>query len=177
MKRKKFLKISSCLFFATALVILLINAYHPILIKWIAGSGRIVGKPLKSEVYINGRLDSDVRLFKMNKYWNDEKADIIIVYAPNSKNNFMSIYLIDILDEDIKLPISTLQKDYDVIDGILFQSETGASVINLNTPEKSFDDFRINMKIESNQISFYIPHSFDIDNVKSDLVRIKLNPS
>src|SRR5690606_30610724 len=76
MKHLKILKIVVVLLILFAVVVGLTSFNHPILLKWLSGSARHIGKPIQANVYTDGRINNDIKVFHIDKYWNsDQKAN------------------------------------------------------------------------------------------------------
>jgi hypothetical protein len=118
------------------LVSVLLIYRHPILLKWMTGSARMIGLPVKGRVYADGELDKKIKVFRSDKYWDGRKADYYILYLLSPYSFKMKhIMGLDVQDKSLGVPTATDKKTFDLVFGILFQSETGTQ----------FSDFRDNV--------------------------------
>ena len=51
------------------MVIGLISRNHPIILKWVTGNARCIGKPVNAIVYTNGQINNNIKVYKINTYW------------------------------------------------------------------------------------------------------------
>jgi hypothetical protein len=47
----------------------LISIHHPIILKWLSGTAKQIGRPVSATVFTNGRGNHDIKVFHVNKYW------------------------------------------------------------------------------------------------------------
>jgi hypothetical protein len=80
MTLRKFIKVlaGSLLLFVIAVGLISIN--HPIILKWLSGTARHIGKPIDAIAYTNGQLNSDIKIFHVDKYWDGTQADYYLVH-------------------------------------------------------------------------------------------------
>lgn len=78
MQRKLF-KISILLILSFFVLIGFTYKKYPILIKWIAGTARIIGKPIKATVYTNGLINSRIKVYHVDTYWQGGSANNYLV--------------------------------------------------------------------------------------------------
>jgi hypothetical protein len=72
----RILKIVVGLFLLLAVAVGLTSINHPILLKWLTGSARHIGKPIHATIYTNGQVNHDIKVFHVDKYWvSNEKAN------------------------------------------------------------------------------------------------------
>lgn len=156
MKRKilKFI-MGGCVVFAVALGI--VFQTHPIILKWMLGTARIIGKPVNAVVYTNGRLNNDVKVFYVDQYWNDMKADNYIVdFSETKAIGYLKFINIDTYKSTVGYPSGSSKNDYDIICGRLFQSEVGGRFTDFRNDVKGFG-FDPGLLINEKQIGFNIP--------------------
>jgi len=169
---RKYLKITVRLLLIFAVVIGLTSINHPIILKWLTGSARIIGKPIHATVYTNGQINRNIEVFHVDKYWEGEKADYYILYttyAPdNSKLKFFSV---NRKDNYVGKPSATNIRDYDVIAGHLFQSEVGGHLTPFQHDMKGYD-FDPNLTFNDRQIKLNIPPT--AKELKCDSIRVEL---
>lgn len=160
------------------ITIWLISRDHPIILKWIIGSARIIGKPVDAIVYTNGQINGNIKVFHTDKYWSsDVKAnnyilDLTPLNLQDSVSSSMLKYVNIHFDPDwIGRPAGSGKDDYDIIAGHLFQSETGGHSSPWQDDMKGFD-FDPQLLFNGQEIKFMMPPSNDL---KIDSIRIVLH--
>ena len=175
MALRKFLKIIFALLIIFAIVVGLISIKHPIILKWMTGSAKIIGKPTQAAVYTNGEINRDIKIYKVNKYWEHgpitaSKANTYLLslkeFDSESKLQFININLDKVW---IGRPIGAAKDDYDYISGYLFQSEVGGHFANFKDDMKGYN-FDPKLVFTNRQIKFNVPPN----KLKFDSVRIEL---
>ncbi len=141
---------------------------YPIIIKWMAGSARVIGKEVDVDSYVNGKLSSDIKAFHINKYWGNEPADYYILNSPKFPNR-LEFLSVNKADKYIGLPSATSKADYDIIFGYLFQSEVGSKFSLIGNSMKGLN-FNPDFEINGNELFFNLP---SIDN-NSDTIKLRL---
>jgi hypothetical protein len=171
MKLRKLLKIVIGLLFAFAVVVGLTSISHPIILKWLAGSARHIGKPIQATVYTNGQVNNRITVFHVDKYWgNNKKADSYLLRLTEYDSSGMLIFLnINLNEKWIGRAVGASKNDYDFIAGHLFQSETGGRFIPFQEDMKGFN-FDPQLRFTGRQIKFNVPPNI----LKFDSVRIQL---
>jgi len=171
MTHRKLLKalIGLLLIFAVALGLTSIS--HPIILKWLSGSARLVGKPTDATVYTDGQVNNHVKVFYVNKYWNGEPADYYILYFPYADNSRLQILSLNRKDNYAGGPSSTNIQDYDIVAGHLFQSEVGAKFTPMQDGMKGYN-FNPQLVFSQRQITLTIPPA--AKELKCDSVRVVL---
>lgn len=111
---------------------------HPILLKWVSGSARQLGRPINSAVYRNGIIDKKLKVFHVNHYWNGEPADYYLLYSADSKNSRLKVISLNKKDNYAGLPAATNILDYDLVGGVLFQSEVASKFTTFQHDLKGF---------------------------------------
>ncbi len=103
--------------------------------------------------------------------------NLLILYLPNlTKSDARNILIIDREDKQIKIPNSN-KRDYEVILGRLFQSDTGLTMFSITDPIKGDPGFMTtdqsegdptHLKIEDSIIEFDLPNwsEYQIKSVK-----------
>ena len=175
MTLRKLLKIVVGLLLLFAVVVGLISINHPIILKWVTGSARIIGKPTNAIVYTNGQLNSDIKVYKVEKYWDDgpktpTKANTYLLsqkkFDNEGKLQFINLNLDQVW---VGRPIGAAKDDYDYIVGYLFQSDVGGHFANFADDMKGYD-FDPHLSFSDRQIKFSVPPN----KLKFDSVRIEL---
>src|ERR1700733_2883194 len=157
---QKLLKISAGLLIIFAVVLGLISINHPIIPKWLVGSARIIGRPIKAAVYTDGQLNKNICVFQVDKYWDNEKANYYLIYFPiaETRNSIREVISLNLKDNYVGKPSGTCKKDYDIIFGLLFQSEFGAHFSKFEDDMKGYG-FDPKLKFSDRHIELNIPPS------------------
>jgi hypothetical protein len=153
---KKFLKFFVISFIVISVIIMF---SIPIIVKYLTGTARIVGKPAQAEIFIDGKEKSDAKLFISNSnFEGTQKRDYLILYLDDVKDyNGIPVLIIDKKHKVLMFPNSG-KEDYDIIFKNLFQSDSGANVmIPVNNkvkglgfePDLIFEDKVIKFKISA----------------------------
>lgn len=148
-----------------------IYAYrHPIILKWMTGSARMIGWPLRTTVYADDTIDRKIRIFHTDRYWDGGKTDCYILYLL-SPYNFKTRHIIslNLQDHYAGVPSATSKYDYDLVLGILFQSETGAKFSDFRDDMKGYN-FDPQMHISDRTILFRVPSK---QKPEGSLIRIE----
>jgi hypothetical protein len=171
MTLRKFLKIVVGLFLLLVVAIGLTSINHPIILKWLTGSARYIGKPIEATVYTNGQINHDIRVFHVDKYWgSSEKANNYLLSLTDYDSlGMLKFFNVNLNEKWIGRPVGTSKKDYDFIAGYLFQSETGGHFTPFEHQEKGFN-FDPQLSFTDEQIKFNVPPG----RLKFDSVRIEL---
>lgn len=172
---RRVLKILIVVLFLLGVAIAIISKDHPIILKWITGSARIVGKPIKAKVYTNGRLNEQVNVFHVKKYWDRTKANYYILnfqYADTKETK--EVISLDILHNTAGIPSASNIRDYDMIGGVLFQSEVGSRFTDFTNSLKGYG-FNPEFRFSNNQIRLNLPPKEK--QFKCDSLRIVLEES
>jgi hypothetical protein len=171
MTLRKLLKIVIGLLFLFAVAVGLTSINHPIILKWLSGSARHIGKPVHATVYTDGKINKDITVFHIDKYWgSNEKANNYLLNLTDYDSFGMLKYFnIDLNEKWIGRPVGTTKTDYDYIVGHLFQSETGGHFTSFQNDMKGFN-FDPQLSFTDRQIKFKVPPSW----LKFDSVRIEL---
>ena len=171
----KFLKINIGLLLLFAVTVGLISIHHPIILKWVTGSARIIGKPTNALVYTNGQPNNDIKVYKVEKYWDDgpstpTKAHTYLLSFKKidheSNVQFININLDQVW---VGIPIGAAKKDYDYILGYLLQSEVGGHFASFTDANKGYN-FDPNLSFSERQIKFNVPPN----KLLFDSVRVEL---
>ena len=120
---RKLLQILVALLLIFVVAVGLISINHPIIIKWLSGTARHIGKPITATVYTNGQINNDIKVFHVDKYWKGGRADYYIIYVPYADKSRLKFFSLNKKDNYAGCPVSTNIRDYDLIAGHLFQFE------------------------------------------------------
>ena len=171
MTLRKFLKFILGLVLILAAGISLTSINHPIILKWLSGSARLIGKPVDATVYTNGKVNHDIKVFHTDKYWGSrEKANSYILNVTEFDSlGKLKFFNVNLNEKWVGSPVGTSRKDYDLIWGSLFQSETGGHFTPFQDNIKGFD-FDPQLSFSKNQIRFNVPpNTLKFDSVRIDL--------
>lgn len=150
----------------------LISIIHPIFLKWLSGSARLIGRPIKALVYTNGKIDRDIRIFHVDHYWNGQKADYFLLQIPYTEKSKLKVISLNRKENYAGRPSSTNKHDYDSIFGFLFQSEVGSQFTPFIDNMKGFA-YDPQISFSDKKIKFNIPPTIR-DLLKCDSIRIEL---
>jgi hypothetical protein len=170
---RKLLKLLTGLTLILALLIGVASINHPIILKWLTGSARLIGKPIKAIIYTNGKANNEIEAYKVETYWNGEKANYYLlhfVYADTKETS--EVISLNLKDNYAGKPSSTNKKDYDIILGLLFQSEVGAKFSKFTDDIKGYG-FDPKLTFTQKQINLNIPTSaikFKCDSIRVDFL-------
>ncbi len=168
---RKFIKGLVGVLLVAVAVVVLIYKTHPIILKWLDGTARIIGKPIQATVCTNGQVNNDIKVFHVDKYWDtNEKADNYIL----SLKEFDSLGMLKFFNSNLKekwigRPVETSINDYDFVFGCLFQSERGGHYTPFQDDMKGFD-FDPQLSFTDRQIKFNVPpNTLQFDSVRIEL--------
>ena len=168
---RKLLQILVALLLIFVVAVGLISINHPIIIKWLSGTARHIGKPITATVYTNGQINNDIKVFHVDKYWKGGRADYYIIYVPYADKSRLKFFSLNKKDNYAGCPVSTNIRDYDLIAGHLFQSEVGAHFTPFSDDMKGFD-FDPHLSFSNKQINLNIPAT--VKELRCDSIRIEL---
>ena len=168
---RKLLKIIFGLLFIFAVAVGLTSLNHPIILKWLSGSARLIGKPVASVVYTNGQVNPDIKIFHVDKYWDGTQADYYLIhFSFADTKDTREIISIDKKDNYVGRPSSTNKNEYDKIFGRLFQGEVGSKFTPFTDDMKGYD-FDPQLSFTDKTIKLKIPPS--AKEFKCDSIRIE----
>jgi len=154
-------------------VFLILFVYrHPIVLKWITGSARVIGWPVRASVYADGEIDKKIKVFHSDKYWDGRKADCYILYilSPYTYKT-KHIASIDIPGKNAGVPAFTDKNSFDLVFGILFQSETGTQFSDFRDAVKGYG-LDPHIDISGKTIRFNLPSK---QKPEPSLIRIEFS--
>src|SRR5262245_12687436 len=77
---QKFLKIIVAMVLIIAISVGLTAINHPIVLTWLSGSARFIGKPINAAVYTDGVINPGIKAYHVDRYWGTtRKANNYIV--------------------------------------------------------------------------------------------------
>jgi hypothetical protein len=171
MPLRKLLKIVIGLLLLFAVVVGLTSISHPIILKWLSGTARHIGKPVAATVYADGQVNSDIQVFHVDKYWNGTQADYYLIHfsAADTKET-REIISVNRKDNYVGRPSSTNKKEYDKILGRLFQGEVGGKFAPFTDDMKGYN-FNPQLSFTDKTIKLKLPQS--ANEFKYDSIRIE----
>ena len=170
MTLSKSLKLSVGLLLFGAAFYILTYKTCPILLKFVFGSARQIGKPIAAIVYTNGQVNKDIKIYHTNKYWDTttNADDYIISLKDFDSLGMLKFFNVDLKGKWIGRPVGTSTSDYDIVFGRLFQSESGGHFTPFQDDMKGFN-FDPHLSITDKEIKFNVPPNL----LKFDSVRIE----
>ena len=169
MTLRKLVRIIVGLFLIVSVIVGLTSINHPIVLKWLTGSARLVGRPTSANVYTNGQVNKAIKVFHVDKYWNGEPADYYILYFPYADNSRLKFLNLNRKDNYAGGPSSTNIRDYDIVAGLLFQSEVGSKFTPFQDDMKGFN-FESQLAFTHREIRLNIPPT--AKDLKCDSLRV-----
>jgi hypothetical protein len=137
--------------------IFVIQSTHPIILKWLTGTARIIGDPVKATVFTDGRINKDIKVYQEKTFWDGKKTNnYILTLREFDKIGMLKFINIELAYKWVGRPVSTNNADYDTINQFLFQSETGYHSIDFRDDMKGFN-FDPGLKFTEKDIKFNIP--------------------
>jgi hypothetical protein len=171
MRLRKLLRIVVGLFLLFAVAFALISINHPIIAKWLSGSARCIGKPIQTTVYTNGQINHDIKVFHVDRYWSSSKKanNYLLSLAAYDSSGMLKYLNINLNEKWMGRPVGTSKKDYDLIGGYLFQSETGRHFTPFQDDMKGFG-FDPQLSFSDKEIKFNMPpNKLQLDSVRIEL--------
>ena len=119
-----------------------------------------------AKVYANGKLNKDIEIYKVTKYWNGKNAEYYLVNFTYLKRKLVSVNY----DYNyVGIPSSTNENDYKKIFGNLLQTEVGGKFTPIDNQIKGLG-FDPQLKYNKTQIKFLLPKSeYGIDSLRIEL--------
>jgi hypothetical protein len=144
----------------------------PILLKWVFGTARIIGKPVKAIVYTNGRINNGIKVYRVDAYWSGEKTnDYLLGLTEFDTEGMLKFINIDLKEKWIGRPVCTNTDCYNLIGGYLFQSETGGHFDPFEDDMKGYN-FNPQLSFTDRQIRFNIPpNTLSFDSIRIELTK------
>ena len=171
MKIKKYQQFIIAVFLIFALAIGLTSISHPIVLKWLTGSARVIGKPIHATVYTDGHINHGITVVHVAKYWDsNEKANTYLLRLTtfDSLGN-LKFLNVNLSEKWIGRPVGTSKRDYDLLMGRLFHSETGGHFVAFEHTEKGYN-FDPQLSFTQTQIKFNVPsNALTFDSVRIEL--------
>jgi hypothetical protein len=151
-------KIIAVLISISILIILLIYFETPIIGKYIFGSARIIDTQAQYKVLVNNKKYDKCKVFEVKESFDSKRnCNLLVLYFDNNVNpETRNVILIDLTDKKVGSPNSN-KKDYDVIFGNLFQSESGSFYVAFVNVAKGYG-FNTDLITKNNNIKFKLPN-------------------
>jgi len=157
----RFSKIALALFILFVLTVGLTSINHPIILKWVTGSARHLGKPIPAKVYTNGQAND-----RVNVFYTDESNTYLLSFTGYDSLGRLRFLHLDLEEKWIGIPAGTSKYDYDFIAGHLFQSEVGGKFSPLQDDMKGLS-FEPQLSLTDRTIKFNLPsHKLNFDSVR-----------
>ncbi|MBA4318795.1 MAG: hypothetical protein C0412_10380 [Flavobacterium sp.] len=146
------------LFSIFIIIILFIFFRTPIIGKYIFGTARIIDTRVHYKVLVNNRNYDKCKIFEIKEsYDGKHNCNLLVLYFENNSNpETRNVILIDLSDKKVGQPNSN-KKDYDVIFGNLFQSESGSFYVPFDDIAKGYG-FNTDLIIINKKIKFKLPN-------------------
>ena len=121
------------------------------------GSARLIGLPERAIVYADGEVVKKIKVFHSYKYWDGRRTDYYILYiiSPYTYQT-KHIVSLDIPGNYAGVPAYTDKNTFDLVFGVLFQSETGTQFSDFRDARKGYG-FDPHMNISGKTIRFNLP--------------------
>ena len=160
-------------FFILFSVLLTVFVYrHPILLRWMTGSARVIGRPVPAIVYADGLIDKKIKVFHSDNYWDNKKANYYFLYILSPYDyKTKHIIILNVTDKHAEVPLLTDKKSFDLVFGILFQSGRGTQGSDFRDNLKGYG-FDPHMDISDKIIRFTLPSKH---KPEGSLIRIELD--
>ena len=148
MKRRRIIIAGLTVLILGSVLLVYLFESHPIVLKSITGSARILPSALNASIKIDGVTQSAARCFQIKSHFNGEPADEFVLWLPASSDVYgRDILLIDRANNQVGRP-NTTNEDYDLLwNRFLFQSESGSRYVSFTSaksyaqdPELEFTD-------------------------------------
>jgi len=166
----KFFRISLAIAILIIALIISIDKTHPIILGWLSGTARNIGKPINAKIYTGGKINNEIKIYKVNSYWGGKNADNYLLSLKTfDKYGMLKFINIDLKDKWVGRPVGTSIDAYDTINGYLFQSDVGGHFVDFQDDMKGFN-LDPQLTCTGKQISFKVPP----DYLGYDSIRIQL---
>jgi hypothetical protein len=167
---RRFRLISGSLVIAMVIMGIYVHNTYPILLKWMMGEARNLGKPIAAVVFTNGQVNTRIKVYRIGNYWYGGHANSYLLYLPEHDTAGMLAYVnVDLKDRWVGVPSATGEADYKVIGGSLFQSETGGHYSPFEDGIKGLN-WQPQLVVGPNAFHFtFPPHVLPFDSIRVDL--------
>src|SRR4051812_21634336 len=107
MSLRLFLRLIVGLALLVIIIVGLTSINHPIILKWLTGSARLVGRPESAIVFTDGHMNRAINIYHVDHYWNGKPADYFILHFPYAKHSHVEFISLNKKDRYAGLPSST----------------------------------------------------------------------
>src|SRR5688572_529192 len=107
MTLRKLLKIVFGLLILFAVAVGVTSIDHPIILKWVTGSARHLGKPIPATVYTNGQVNHHIKVF-----YSDQANNYLISLAGYDSPGMLKFFNINLDEKWIGRPVSISKNKY-----------------------------------------------------------------
>jgi hypothetical protein len=152
----------------------IIACNHPIFLKWLSGTAKIIGKPISSKVLMNDNINQQIRVYELHEFAKEKELKSLIIYYPHSRiDETRRVLFIQLNGNYISRPC-TNKSCFDDIFGYLFMDEVASnSIVPFQNDIKGFAfDPRLDQSI--GKIKFIMPQALRHD-YEADSLTINLN--
>jgi len=163
---RKILIISALIILFSGIAIRAIYNVHPIILKYLVGEARNLGKPISARVYADGRINNSIQVYLDPKNKND-----FLLHLKEHDNHGMLEYIdINLNYKFVGRTICSAKDCYDTINGRLFQDDTGDHFVDFKNDIKGVN-FDPQLIFSNYEIKLNMPTRW----LKFDSVRIELD--
>jgi hypothetical protein len=142
---------------------------HPLILKVVDGSARILSSPVDATIEIDGEAQPSALCFAVKSRFDGTPADILVLWLPNpSVIDGRDVVVVDRLHHDVGLP-NAGNGDYELLRGqYLLQSESGSMYASFKGAK--FDSQDTHLEIRQKHITFIMPSSPVLAGKKVEIV-------
>ncbi len=144
------------MFIIVTIIVGLASLYHPIIFKLLTGSARLLDRPVNAIVYTDGKINNDIKVYHVDKYWNGQPADYYVLYFAYAVKSRLKFLSLNKKDNYAGIPVSANIRDYDIVAGFLIQSETGGNFTPMQDDMKGLN-FEPGLTFINGQVLLIIP--------------------
>ena len=159
MKNRNILRFGLGLLFAIAALGIWTYLEHPILLKWVTGTARFIGRPISSTVYTNGKTNDKIEVFEVDGRRSNKPPKYYLIhflYADTDETR--KIICVSQQNDFVGRPSGSNKDDYPMVFGNLFQSEVGGKFNSFKDDMKGYD-FDPQLMFTESQFTLKIPPS------------------
>ena len=154
MKKKRIIA-ASVPFVAFAVCLYLYNE-HPLTLKLLNGSSRILSPPMRTTIKMDGQVQTAAKCFAMKTLFDGEPTDSLVIWLPNASSFYgRGILMINRNEKLVGMPNSS-STDYELLlNRYLLQAESGS--LNVPFTSAKWDKQDPQLEIAHNRIEFTLP--------------------
>ena len=129
---------------------------HPVVLKVVDGSARVMSPPMNAIVQIEGQVEPRARCFKMSSHFNGQPTDSLVLWLPDSSSVYgRDILIVDRANHIVGYPNSSNLHYHLLWNRLLFQSESGGLGVPLRSAKSSSQD--PGLVVSDQGVSFRMP--------------------